>query len=167
MGGEGLIMVARALAQYHALHLITLVLEVDIAQDHILLLQEGKVITLFPLEGKQNTLDHLDHQEAPLESEMLIRSADHILQILAMVLIRIKTMDILRNLHTSLRLMKVSGSHLDVDHRGHHLDPDLGQGLLICLLDIEDEVFGNVLHSADSVPIQYLYQDILQNCIMY
>lgn len=56
----------------------------------ILLSQDGKVTTLFPLEGK---LSILDHQEVLMGSTMLIKSAGHILQLIAMVLIRIKAMD--------------------------------------------------------------------------
>lgn len=101
----------------HAHHLITLVLEVDIAQGKFLpsvfillstdacnhgfklnfpgpflLLQDGVMITLFPLEGKQSTLDHL---EALLGSEMVIISAGHTLHLMTMVLIRTKAMAIL------------------------------------------------------------------------
>ena len=62
-----------------------------------LLPQEGKVTTLFLLEGMQNALDHLEVLlEALLWSEMEIINAGRILlQVMAMMLIRIKAMDML------------------------------------------------------------------------
>lgn len=117
----------------HAHHLIILVLEVDIVQGPILLLQDGKVITLFPLGGKQSILDH---QEVLPGSEMVSKSVDLILLDMAMVLNRIKAMDMLRNLCTSLKLIEASGSHRD-----HPLDLD--QDLLTCHQGVEDEVAGH------------------------
>lgn len=69
---------------------------------------------------------------------MGIINAGRILQLLTMVLIRIKAMDMQRNLCTNLRLIEVSGSHPDKEHQDHPLDLD--QGLLNCHLDVEDEV---------------------------
>lgn len=54
--------------------------------------QDGKVTTLFPLEGMQSALDHL---EVLLWSEMGIINAGRILQLMAMVLMRIQAMDML------------------------------------------------------------------------
>lgn len=115
--------------------LITLVLETAITQGPgpSLLPQEGKVTTLFLLEGMQNALDHL---EVLLWSEMEIINAGRILlQVMAMMLIRIKAMDMPRNLCTNLRRIEASGSHQD-----HPQDLDLDQDLLICHLDVADEV---------------------------
>lgn len=42
------------------------------------------------------------------------------------------------NQYTNLRLMEASGSHPCEEHQDHPLD--LGQDLLICHLDVEDEV---------------------------
>lgn len=119
--------------------LITLVLETAIAQGPgpSLLPQEGKVTTLFLLEGMQNALDHLEVLlEVLLWSEMEIINAGRILlQVMAMMLIRIKAMDMLRNLCTNRRRIEASGSHQD-----HPQDLDLDQDLLICHLDVGDEV---------------------------
>lgn len=101
----------------HAHHLITLVLGIDIAQGMFLwsvfillsmeacnnafnwsspgpirLLQDGKVITLFPLGGKLSTPDH---QEVLPGRGMVNRSVGLILLLMAMVLNRIKAMDML------------------------------------------------------------------------
>ena len=101
----------------HARHLITLVLEIDIAQGKILwsvfmllsteacnhafnwylpgpilLLQDDKAITLFPLGGKLSTPDH---QEVLPGRGMVNRSVGLILLLMAMVLNRIKAMDML------------------------------------------------------------------------
>ncbi|KAH1263197.1 Serine/arginine-rich SC35-like splicing factor SCL30 [Glycine max] len=98
----------------------------------IRLLQDGKVITLFPLGGKLSTPDH---QEVLPGRGMVNRSVGLILLLMAMVLNRIKAMDMLRNLCTSLMLIVVSGSRRD-----HHLDLD--QDLLNCHQGVEDEVAG-------------------------
>lgn len=129
----------------------------------ILLPQDGKVITLFPLGGNQSILDH---QEVLPGSEMVIKSVDLILLYMAMVLNRIQAVDMLSkyihflfsfftwpcafifpllcftyvlslyekgNLCTSLKLIEASGSHRD-----HPLDLD--QDLLTCHQGVEDEV---------------------------
>jgi len=135
MEGKGLLVTGVLdLAQLpdHAHHLITLVLGIDIAQGPIRLLQDGKVITLFPLGGKLSTPDH---QEVLPGRGMVNRSVGLILLLMAMVLNRIKAMDMLRNLCTSLMLIVVSGSRRD-----HHLDLD--QDLLNCHQGVEDEVAG-------------------------
>lgn len=140
MEGEGLLIMGVLgldRSPDHAHHLITLVLEVDIARGLIHLLQEGKVITLFPLGGQQSILDH---QEVLQWSEMVIKSVGLILLLMAMVLNRTKAMDMLRNLCTSLRLIEVGGSHPQVENRDHLWDLDQDQGLLICHPDVEDEV---------------------------
>ena len=143
----------------HARHLITLVLEIDIAQGPILLLQDDKAITLFPLGGKLSTPDH---QEVLPGRRMVIKSVGLILLLMAMVSNRIKAMDMLRNLCTSLRLMLIVASG---SHRDHPLDLD--QDLLNCHQGVEDEVAGSWQCAAGaSVHFLQLIATFAKSCIL-
>lgn len=171
MGGKGLpTMGVLDLVQFpdqdHLL--ITLVLETAIDQGpgRSLLPQDAKVTTLFPLEGMQNALDRLEVLlEALLEVllwiEMGIINAGRILQL--MVLIRIQAMDMLRNC-TNLKLIE-AGSHRYKEHQDHPLDLDLDQDLLICHLDVEDEVALWVCWQCATglCTISLIYQNIYKN----
>lgn len=116
----------------HALHAIHQVLEVGTVQGPILLLQDGAV-TLYPqLEGVVTTHDHLvttqDHHEILLLREAVIMNEGHILQVMTMVLGKLKMeKGMTRNLGTRRRLMHEVIGGLLIKHQDHHLvlGPDL------------------------------------------
>lgn len=120
-------------------HAIALVQEVDTIQGPILLPQEGEVTILFRLDRVGCILGL---QELLLWSEKVSKSAGHILQVMAMPQIIMQPMDMMRNLFMALRRHETSGGPLHVEHQGRPLGHD--QGLLICLLDMTDEMFGNI-----------------------
>ncbi|GAU31117.1 hypothetical protein TSUD_212240 [Trifolium subterraneum] len=69
------------------------------------------------------------------------------------------------NLCTNLRLIEASGSHRHKEHQDHPLDLDLDQDLLICLLDVEDEVALQVCWQCATglCTISLIYQNIYKN----
>ncbi|PSS34532.1 Serine/arginine-rich SC35-like splicing factor [Actinidia chinensis var. chinensis] len=104
-----------------------LVLERVIAQGPFLLLQDVKLTTLFrQVEDVQSTQDH---QEILQKSEMVSAFAGRILQVMALISIKM-AIDMTRKLHTNPMKNKHAGRlHVD-EHLDHLLDLDLG--LLIC-----------------------------------
>lgn len=120
------------LVQYHVLLLLVtlLVLEVVIVQGLILLRQNVELTTPSPqVEGMQTTQDH---QENPQKSDIVTAVAGHILQVMRMMLTKIKmAMGIRRKLCTSLMKHVHTGGLLHLDELQDHL-LDLDLGLLIC-----------------------------------
>lgn len=107
-GRDHPIMVVPGLARVHALRAILLALEVVIAQDPILLPQDGRVTTPFLLkEGRI-----LDHQGMLHQKEMVVMPVGHILQAVEMMQQLEMTRIMLIDLHMSLMELEHIGSHL-------------------------------------------------------
>ena len=104
-----------------ALHAIHQVLEVDTAQGPILLHQDSEATLFHREEGAETTQDHpkIFHH-----CETVIMIADHILQVMTMVLDQLKTP--MGNLCAKIRTEEITGGLL-IEHQDHHLDlgPDL------------------------------------------